>query len=67
MTFESLAIAGLSIGLTMNDILDLNIGLTIGLLNERSNQALEIKMKDNGKENEDEVVIKGNAKMLMNM
>lgn len=64
MTFESLAIAGLSIGLSMDNILDFEIGLTIGLLNEKSNQVLEMKIKN--KKDEEEIVV-GDANMLMNM
>ena len=64
MTFESLAVAGLSIGLTMNDILDMKIGLTISMLNERSNQMLAVTKGK--KKNEEEVII-GDAKMLMKM
>lgn len=64
MTFESLAIAGLSIGLSMEYILDFEIGLTIGLLNEKNNQILEMKIRN--KKNEEEVVV-GDANMLMKM
>lgn len=60
MTFESLAIAGLSIGLTYTDILNMKIGLIIGLLNEKNNQMID--MNKNSKKEE---VIQGTAEMLM--
>lgn len=64
MTFESLAIAGLSIGLSMEYILDFEIGLTIGLLNEKNNQTLELRINNKKK---DEEVIVGDANTLMKM
>lgn len=66
MTFESLAIAGLSLGLTMADILDMRIGLTIGLLNEKMNQMIDYnKRREIEKQKQD--VIQGDASMLMKM
>lgn len=62
MTFESLAIAGLSIGLTMTDILNMKIGLLLGLLNEKMNQ-----MSDLNKNKEEDEIIQGDGKMLMSM
>ena len=62
MTFESLAIAGLSIGLTMTDILNMKIGLLLGLLNEKMNQ-----MSDLNKDKEEDEIIQGDGKMLMSM
>lgn len=67
MTFESLAIAGLSIGLTMKDILEFKIGLTLGLLNEKNNQMIDLKIKQKEKEDDTDKVIVGNAEMLMNI
>lgn len=63
MTFESLVIAGLSIGLSYHDILEMDIGLTCGLINEKNNQMIE----ENKKTSSEEKVIHGDAKMLMNM
>lgn len=63
MTFESLAVAGLSIGLSMQEILDFNVGLVIGILNEKANQINDLNKKQ---KNNDEV-IQGNAEMLMKM
>ena len=62
MTFESLAIAGLSVGLSMTDVYEMNVGLTLGLLNEKNNQMSDL----NKKEKDDEVVI-GDAEMLKKM
>ena len=64
MTFESLAIAGLSLGLTMSDILDMRIGLTIGLLNEKMNQMYDYNKRQ---KQEKQDVIQGDASMLMKM
>ena len=46
----------------MTEIFDLSIGLIIGLINEKNNQI----QKYNGKGEEEEVIL-GDAKMLMNM
>ena len=62
MTFESLAIAGLSVGLSMTDVYEMNVGLILGLLNEKNNQMSDL----NKKEKDDEVVI-GDAEMLKKM
>lgn len=48
-------IAGLSIGLTLDNILNQEIGFTYGLINERNNQSLDDKDK----------IIHGTANMLM--
>lgn len=62
MTFESLALAGLSIGLSFQDVLDIEIGLILGLLNEKNNQLIDLNKKKN-----DEEIVQGNAEMLMKM
>lgn len=69
MTFESLAVAGLSLGLSMENILEFNIGLSLGLLNEQHNQFIEAKKRNSKKQNKDEeeTVVEGDAKMLMKM
>lgn len=64
MTFESLAVAGLSIGLTMTDIFELDVGFTYGLINQKCNEIAEANRRD---ADDSEKVIKGDAKMLMNM
>lgn len=61
MTFESLVVAGLSIGLSYTDILDIEIGLVLGFINERNNQLIEENKKT------EETVVQGDANMLMNM
>lgn len=68
MTFESLAVAGLSLGLTYTDILNIEIGLLLGIINEKNNQIMEIKtgISPNNDNNSEDVII-GDAKMLMNM
>lgn len=66
MTFESLAIAGLSLGLTLSDILNMRVGLTIGLINEKNNQMIEFERKQKEKNKKQEAV-QGSAEMLMNM
>ncbi len=63
MTFESLAVAGLSIGLSMADILEYNIGLIIGILNEKVNQISDL----NNKKSNDGESVQGTAEMLMKM
>lgn len=50
----------------MNDILSFRIGLTIGLLNEKNNQMIDLRIK-NQKQDDEEKVIQGNAEMLMKM
>lgn len=68
MNFESLALAGLSLGLSYNDILEINIGLLIGLLNEKNNQFIEYKLKQNNlKDENDETIIIGDGNMLKNI
>ncbi len=59
-------LAGLSIGLSMNNILEFPIGLTIGLLNERSNQYDE-QVKEREKKEKNKDTIQGNANMLKAM
>lgn len=66
MTFESLAVAGLSLGLSYDDILNMTIGLLLGIANEKNNQFIEMQNK-NKKDNDSDEVIVGDAKMLMNM
>lgn len=61
MTFERLANASLYLGLSMNEILELPIGLTLGLLNDKNNQQIENQNKDK------KDVIQGDAKMLMGL
>lgn len=61
MTFESLAVAGLSIGLSMNDILNTEIGLIYGLVNTKNNIYHEQDRNSN------ETIIQGDAEMLKRM
>lgn len=49
----------------MKDILELNIGLTIGLINEKNNQIIDLNI--NRKDNDEDKVIVGNANMLKGM
>lgn len=63
MTFERLANAGLSLGLSISDILELPIGFTMGLINDRNNQTIEAKKEK--KSNDD--VVQGDARMLMSL
>lgn len=52
----------------METILDFDIGLTLGILNEQSNQALEYRRRNKkNKDENDEQIVQGDAKMLMNM
>lgn len=72
ITFEGLVNCGLSIGLTYTDILNMKIGLLLGLINDKNNQydkaMKESKKNSKGKnKNNNEEIIKGNANMLMNM
>ena len=46
----------------MNEILELDVGLTLGLLNEKSNQISDLNKKD-----KEEEVVQGTADMLMKM
>lgn len=64
MTFESLALAGLSLGLSFNDILETRIGIVLGLVNEKCNQ---INSASDKKQDSDDGVVHGDANMLMNM
>lgn len=64
MTFESLAVAGLSLGLSYTEILNTRIGLIVGMLNEKANQMADLNKKQKTEENE---VVQGDANMLMNM
>lgn len=64
MTFESLVVMGLSIGLSYSDILNMKIGLILGICNEKNNQIIEMNKQQ---QNKREDVIQGNAEMLMKM
>ena len=60
VTFESLALAGLSVGLSMNEILELPLNLTMSMINEKNNQIDEARKKEKPKEQ----VTVGNADLL---
>lgn len=57
-----MATAALSIGLSMEDILNTEIGLLFGIMNEKNNQYQESK-----KSQKKEEVVQGTAEMLMRM
>lgn len=57
-----MATAALSIGLSMEDILNTEVGLLFGIMNEKNNQYQEIK-----KSQKKEEVVQGTAEMLMRM